>query len=144
MAALSLAAVAPPCTPAEIKTVALIAHDNKKAEMVSFAAKHKDVLARFKLVGTGTTGTQVSEATGLIIERMLSGPLGGDQQIGAKVATRECQMVLFFIDPLSAHPHDPDIHGLHRVCNVHGVPIATNRATAEMLMVALAAVGKES
>ena len=112
------------------KTVALIAHDNKKDEMIAFAKAYVDVLSRYRLIGTGTTGRRVSEETGLEVTRMLSGPLGGDAQIAAKVAEGDVEAVFFFIDPLGAHPHDPDINSLLRICNVHNVPLATNTATA--------------
>jgi methylglyoxal synthase len=115
-------------------TIALIAHDEKKDDMVRFALHHQERLARCTLIGTGTTGSRVEEATGLPVERMLSGPLGGDAQIAARAAVGEVSAVLFFVDPLSAHPHDPDIQGLLRVCNVHNVPLATNVATAELVL----------
>jgi methylglyoxal synthase len=118
-------------------TLALIAHDEKKDEMVRFALRHRERLARCALIGTGTTGGRVEEATGLPVERMLSGPLGGDAQIAARAAVGEVSAVLFFVDPLSAHPHDPDIQGLLRVCNVHNVPLATNVATAELVLCSL-------
>lgn len=114
--------------------VALVAHDEKKAEMVEFCRRHRDALARASLVATGTTGARIAEATGLAVERLLSGPLGGDAQIAARVATGAVQGVIFLVDPLNAHPHEPDIQGLLRVCNLHQVPLATNLATAEMLL----------
>lgn len=120
--------------PTERKTLALIAHDNKKADMVAFAMSNKAVLGRYKLVGTGTTGGIIREKTGLDVERMLSGPVGGDAQIAAMVAEGRVAAVFFFIDPLGKHPHDPDIQGLLRICNVHNVPIATNTATAEYVI----------
>ncbi|MDX2163125.1 MAG: methylglyoxal synthase [bacterium] len=116
------------------KTVALIAHDNKKAEMVAFARDHSDVLSRYELIATGTTGGRIADATGLNVTRMLSGPIGGDAQIAAKVAEGEIEAVFFFIDPLGAHPHDPDINSLLRICNVHNVPLATNPATAAYII----------
>ncbi|MEM8534563.1 MAG: methylglyoxal synthase [Chloroflexota bacterium] len=117
-----------------MKILALIAHDNKKDDLVTFAQTHRDRLAQFDLIATGTTGQRIAEATGLLIERMLSGPLGGDAQIAARVAQGEIGGVIFIVDPLDAHPHEPDIQGLLRVCNVHNVPLATNLATAEMLL----------
>ncbi len=119
---------------ATLKTVALIAHDNKKDEMIDFASQHKDVLAKYHLVGTGTTGRLVSENTGLEVERMLSGPLGGDAEIAAQVAEGKIAAVFFFIDPLGKHPHDPDINTLLRICNVYNVPLATNMATATYII----------
>ena len=117
-----------------IKTVALIAHDNKKQEMVAWASKNKEILKNFNLCGTGTTAKRVSEATGLKVEGYLSGPLGGDQQIGAKVAEGLINLVVFFCDPLQAQPHDPDVKALLRIANVYNVPIATNVATADLVI----------
>jgi len=119
---------------APLKTVALIAHDNKKDEMIDFATQHKAVLAKYHLVGTGTTGRLVAENTGLEVERMLSGPLGGDAEIAAQVAEGKIAAVFFFIDPLDKHPHDPDINTLLRICNVYNVPLATNMATAAFII----------
>ncbi|MBE3578236.1 MAG: methylglyoxal synthase [Limnochordales bacterium] len=119
--------------------LALIAHDKKKAEMVAFVQEHKDVLSKCDLFATGTTGKMVAEATGLPVERMLSGPYGGDQQIGALVAGGMIDAVIFLRDPLTAQPHEPDITALLRVCDVHNVPLATNRATAEMILYAVRA-----
>ena len=117
----------------KVKTIALIAHDNKKAEMVSWAMKNRSVLENFTLCGTGTTSKLVAEATGLDITRYLSGPLGGDQQIGAKIAEGDIDLVVFFWDPLQAQPHDPDIKALMRIAVVYDIPIATNKATAEFI-----------
>lgn len=100
-------------------TVALIAHDAKKGDMVAFALKHKDLLSRFHLIGTGTTSGRVSAATGLKIEGLMSGPLGGDAQIGGRVAEGRCDAIVFLVDPLTAHPHEPDVNGLIRIANVH-------------------------
>lgn len=121
-----------------MKALALIAHDRKKEEMVAFALKHRGVLARFPLTATGTTGRLLRERTGLEVEALLSGPLGGDLQIGARVAEGKVQAVFFFQDPLTAQPHEPDVRALLRVCNVHNVPIATNPATAEALLCLMA------
>ena len=118
----------------KVKTIALIAHDSKKAEMVSWAMKNRSVLENFTLCGTGTTSKLVAEATGLDITRYLSGPLGGDQQIGAKIAEGDIDLVVFFWDPLQAQPHDPDIKALMRIAVVYDIPIATNKATAEFIM----------
>ena len=117
-----------------MSTIALIAHDTKKEALAAFAVQHRDKLATFALIATGTTGAVVMQATGLQITRMLSGPLGGDAQIAAKVAQGEVLAVIFIVDPLYAHPHEPDIQGLLRVCNVYNVPVATNLATAEMVL----------
>jgi methylglyoxal synthase len=116
------------------KTIALIAHDGKKADMVAFAMTHHDVLARYRIVATGTTGQILTKQVGLDVECMLSGPMGGDAQIAAKVAVGEIEAVFFFVDPLGKHPHDPDIHGLERICNVHNVPLASNPATASYII----------
>ena len=118
----------------ERKTVALIAHDNKKDDMVAFALANQDVLARYELIGTRTTGTHLREQVGLDVQLMLSGPMGGDAQIAAQVAVGKIEAVFFFIDPLGAHPHDPDINSLLRICNVHNVPLATNAATAQFII----------
>ena len=167
------------------KVVALVAHDAKKDAMVDFCVRHRPLLSVLSLVATGTTGGRIADATGLLVERVLSGPLGGDAQVrgGARaltrthtplpavrtgdslacpmslrpafirrrsfprllvsqiatlVATGKCHALIFIIDPLSAHPHEPDIHGLLRVCNVHNIPVATNIAAAEILVAALA------
>jgi len=117
-----------------IRRVALIAHDNKKPEIIEWAKKNKEILEQFELFGTGTTSKRVAEATGLKVKGYLSGPLGGDQQIGAKVAEGEIDLVVFFCDPLQAQPHDPDVKALLRIANVYDVPIATNTATADLVI----------
>jgi len=111
------------------KTLALISHDGKKADMVAFAMTHREVLTRYNLIATSTTGRLLQEQ-GFEVSRMLSGPLGGDAQIAAQVAERKVAAVFFFVDPLGKHPHDPDIQSLLRICNAHNVPLATNPATA--------------
>lgn len=116
------------------KTLALIAHDGKKADMVAFALQYKDVLERYELIATSTTGTLLIEKCGLTVTKMLSGPIGGDAQIAAKVAEGYIEAVFFFIDPLGKHPHDPDIQSLLRICNAHNVPLATNPATASFII----------
>ncbi|RXJ03973.1 methylglyoxal synthase [Anaerobacillus alkaliphilus] len=118
--------------------IALIAHDKKKPDMVQFAIAYESILKNHKLYSTGTTGTRIMEATSLEIERFQSGPLGGDQQIGALVARNEMDLVLFFRDPLAAQPHEPDITALIRLCDVYGIPLATNMATGEILVKGLA------
>lgn len=112
------------------KTLALIAHDGKKADMVAFALRFKDVLERYNLIATSTTGSLLADKCGLAVTRMLSGPIGGDAQIAAQVAEGKVEAVFFFVDPLGKHPHDPDIQSLMRICNAHNVPLATNSATA--------------
>lgn len=114
--------------------IALIAHDKKKPEMIALVMKYRDVLSKHQLVATGTTGKQIAEATGMNVDRMLSGPLGGDQQIGSLIARGEVGCVIFLRDPLTAQPHEPDITALLRVCDVHNVPLATNEATARVLI----------
>ena len=117
-----------------MKTIALIAHDGKKADMVAFATFNREKLKNYHLLATSTTGTLLRDKVGLEVEALLSGPMGGDAQIAARVAQGEVAGVIFFVDPLNAHPHDPDIQGLLRVCNVHNVPLATNVATADLIV----------
>jgi len=115
--------------------IALIAHDEKKDDMAEFARQHQDALSRFRIIATGTTGGRVQDACpGLEVTRLKSGPLGGDQQIGAMIATGEVDMLLFFIDPLTALPHDVDVKALTRLATVYDIPMALNRATAEKLI----------
>jgi methylglyoxal synthase len=123
--------------PEDRKTLALIAHDGRKDEMLAFAREHREKLAGYRLVATGTTGTQLHEQVGLEVDRVLSGPKGGDVQIAAQVATGDVHAVIFLLDPLNAHPHDPDIQAIQRVCNVHNVPLATNLATATLIATGL-------
>ncbi|MBQ8726573.1 MAG: methylglyoxal synthase [Clostridia bacterium] len=118
----------------EVKTIALVAHDNKKAEMVNWAMRNKDILSKFNLCGTGTTAKLVADATDLKVKRYKSGPLGGDQQIGAKIAEGKIELVIFFWDPLSAQPHDPDVKALLRIAVVYDIPIATNKASADFVI----------
>lgn len=119
--------------------IAIIAHDGKKADMVQFLNKNIDILHKenIKIIATGTTGSK-AEAAGIKVKKMLSGPLGGDAQIAARVAEGKCKMVLFFKDAMSSHPHEPDINMLIRICDVHNVPLATNEATAQLLLNAIA------
>lgn len=118
-------------------TVALIAHDQRKDQIVAFAQRHQELLARCTLVGTGTTSRRIREATGLEVQGLHSGPLGGDLQIGSMVAEGRIQLVVFLRDPLTAQPHEPDIAALMRVCDVHNVALATNLNSAEGLIKAL-------
>jgi methylglyoxal synthase len=119
--------------------LALIAHDNKKVDLVAWATFNRETLAAFPLVATGHTARLVHDKVGLDVEELLSGPEGGDAQIAAGVATQEIDAVFFFVDPLFAQPHDPDIRALLRVCNVHNVPVATNLATADLIIAGLPA-----
>lgn len=118
--------------------IAIIAHDGMKAEMVQFLNEHKEALLQKKitLISTGTTGTKAENA-GFEVTKFLSGPVGGDAQIAARVAEGKCNMVLFFRDPHAKHPHEPDIIMLLRICDVHNVPLATNPATANLLIKAI-------
>ncbi len=114
--------------------IALIAHDAKKLEMVMFATSCRDFLAGCNLVATGATGRLITEKTGLEVKGLLPGPEGGDLQIGGLIASGEIDLVIFLRDPLTAQPHDPDVSALLRVCDVHNVPLATNLASAELLL----------
>lgn len=117
-----------------MKTIALIAHDNKKKDIIRWADENKEALSHFSLCGTGTTSKMISEATGLDVHGFLSGPLGGDLQIGAKVAEKKIDIVIFFWDPLQAQPHDPDVKALLRIAALYDVPIATNISTADYIL----------
>lgn len=114
--------------------LALIAHDGKKDMLTAFCVRNREALASWELIATGSTGEQIAKATSLPVQLYLSGPQGGDAQIAARVALGEVGAVLFIVDPMSSHPHDPDIQTLQRVCNVHDVPIASNLATAELIV----------
>ena len=117
--------------------IALIAHDRKKELMVQFCMAYCGILAKHNLCATGTTGKLVAEATGLKIERYLPGMQGGEEQISARVSYNEIDLVLFFRDPMSNSQYEPDVHVLARLCDMHNIPIATNAATAEMLILGL-------
>jgi len=114
--------------------IALIAHDRKKENLIEFSIAYQHILAEHDLYATGTTGQLISEATGLPITRFRSGPLGGDQQIGAMIANDDMDMVFFFRDPLTAQPHEPDVTALVRLCDLYHIPLATNMGTAEILL----------
>lgn len=114
--------------------IALIAHDQKKAEMIEFVEEYEDILKEHQLFGTGTTGLRIMEKTGLKVHRFLSGPYGGDQQIGAYVAEGKIDLVIFFRDPLTAQPHEPDVSALMRLCDVHHVPLASNKAAGDLMI----------
>ncbi|MER3400973.1 MAG: methylglyoxal synthase [Thermoflexus sp.] len=116
------------------KRVAIIAHDGKKAELVAWARQERERLARHALIATATTGRTLQEALGLEVTCVRSGPQGGDAQIAAMVVEGRIDAVIFLVDPLYAHPHEPDIRTVMRLCNVHNVPLATNLATASMVL----------
>jgi methylglyoxal synthase len=116
------------------KHIALIAHDNMKASLVEWCKTHYEELSHHFLCGTGTTASLITQESGLPVKGYLSGPLGGDQQIGAKVAEGGIDMIIFFSDPLTAQPHDPDVKALLRIAQVYNIPIANNLATADFLI----------
>jgi methylglyoxal synthase len=116
------------------KQIALIAHDNRKADLLEWARFNRDTLARHELHATGTTGALLADELGLAVNRFLSGPLGGDQQVGAAIAEARVDFVIFFWDPLEPHPHDVDVKALLRIAVVYNVPIACNRATADFVL----------
>jgi methylglyoxal synthase len=114
--------------------IALIAHDKKKDDMVKFVLAYRDTFAKHTLYATGTTGLRIQDSTGLKVHRFQSGPLGGDQEIGAMIAKNQMDLVFFFRDPLTAQPHEPDVSALIRLCDVYSVPLATNMGTGEVLI----------
>ncbi|QCR32183.1 methylglyoxal synthase [Lysinibacillus sp. SGAir0095] len=114
--------------------IALIAHDRKKDSLVEFAIAYKEILSEHDLFATGTTGQRIHDEVGLNLTRFRSGPLGGDQQIGSMIANNDMDMVIFFRDPLTAQPHEPDVTALVRLCDVYHIPLATNMGTAEILL----------
>lgn len=117
--------------------IALIAHDKKKPEIIELAKQYKDVLAQYELYATGTTGTMIMGETKLEIHRLKSGPLGGDQQIGAMLAGGELDLIIFLRDPLTAQPHEPDVSALLRLCDVQKIPLATNISSGKIMLEAL-------
>lgn len=114
--------------------IALIAHDRKKDNLIQFTIAYRDILAEHDLYATGTTGTMIEAETKLPITKFRSGPLGGDQQIGAMIANNDMDMVFFFRDPLTAQPHEPDVMALVRLCDLYHIPLATNMGTAEIIL----------
>ena len=117
--------------------IALIAHDKKKEMLVNFAIAYKHILSKHEIFATGTTGRLVEENTKIPVFKFLSGPLGGDQQIGAKIAEEKMKLVIFLRDPLTSQPHEPDVQALLRLCDVHQIPLATNLASAEIFIKAI-------
>lgn len=117
--------------------IALIAHDKKKQELIELTMEYKDVLSKHELYATGTTGALVMGETGLKINRLKSGPLGGDQQIGSMVALNQLDLVIFLRDPLTAQPHEPDVSALLRLCDVVSIPLATNTSSSRIMLKAL-------
>ena len=118
----------------KVKHIALVAHDGKKRELVDWCDRNKEILKGHFLCGTGTTAKLISERTGLPVKGYNSGPLGGDQQIGAKIVEGRIDFVVFFSDPLTAQPHDPDVKALLRIAQVYDIPIANNRASADFMI----------
>ena len=116
------------------KNIALIAHDNKKRELIEWCKKYKHILENHKLYGTGTTSRMITDNTGLKVKGINSGPLGGDQQIGAKIVEGVIDFIVFFSDPLTAQPHDPDVKALLRIAQVYDIPIANNKSSADFMI----------
>lgn len=116
------------------QSIALVAHDNKKGELAEWAKLNKDILKNFTLLGTGTTGGLIEDETGLKVDKLMSGPLGGDQQIGAKIAEGSVGLLIFFWDPLEPMPHEPDIKALLRIAALWNIPVACNRASADYII----------
>ncbi len=116
------------------KNIALIAHDNRKGDLIRWTSKNKDVLNKHSLCGTGTTAKLISEETGLHVKAYKSGPIGGDQQIGACIVSGEVDFMIFFWDPLTSQPHDPDVKALLRIAVLYDIPVAMNRASADFIL----------
>ena len=116
------------------KKVGLVAHDNMKPLIVEWIKKHLDKFKKHDLIATGTTGKRIEDATGLKVKKLKSGPLGGDQQLGAMIAEQQLDMLIFFWDPMEPMPHDPDVKALLRLCSVYNIPVACNQATADFIV----------
>ena len=123
-----------PMTIKKQKNIALIAHDQKKHELMEWCKEHKSILEKHFLCGTGTTARMITDYTGLPVKGYNSGPLGGDQQIGAKIVEGQIDFVIFFSDPLTAQPHDPDVKALMRISQVYDIPMAVNKSTADFMI----------
>lgn len=117
-----------------VKNIALVAHDYKKDQLINWVKNHKNILSRHKLIATGTTGKLIENFLGVNVKRVMSGPLGGDQQLGSMIAERKIDIVIFFWDPMEAQPHDSDVKALLRLCVVWNIPMACDAATADFIL----------
>lgn len=122
--------------------ISLIAHDNMKEDIIELSKRYEEVLSEHTLFATGTTGLRIMENTKLKVHRFMSGPLGGDQQVGAMIAEGKMDLIIFLRDPLTSQPHEPDVSALLRLCDVHKIPIATNQGAAEIFLRAISKSGK--